>query len=330
MGNLADTDDSRIQDRIPFALTSNVGVVGQSNGGNLALTAFSRFGDEIASLAWFATWESPIGDQAVMVELGGRTSPLNPYYVPGTCTVTSCPWPGLAEALRFDPAVPFQLTDSATGESFDLTGRFYLDEDGDGTKGPNELGLKPMSGPGEVVNGKYLPKAYASSELAEAIESKTAALFPAGPPAWLANRTEVDAYWSERDGSLVIDQAHALLPDVLVMSLATEKDHVQIQPDYPHVRSHVQGWTDAGHGFVRLNPDAVYLAAATGIDAGSFPDNDVGAPIPYPGIESMVTPETVGGVPIDPFVIPAAIAELSDRVHEEELSPNLGDVLVDH
>lgn len=42
----------------------------------------------------------------------------------------------------------------------------------------------------------------------------------------------------------------------------------------------------------------------------------------------MVEPETVADAQIDPSVMPAAIAELSDRAHEGNISTNLSGVLV--
>jgi hypothetical protein len=97
-GELADMSGALITDQIPFALTDQVGILGGSNGGNLALATLAEHGAALSSVQWFAAWESPIGDQYAAIDLNN-----NPFYTPGTCTATTCPTPGLADALFWMP-----------------------------------------------------------------------------------------------------------------------------------------------------------------------------------------------------------------------------------
>ena len=97
-GELADMSGSLITDQIPFALTDQVGILGGSNGGNLALATLAEHGAALSSVRWLVAWESPIGDQYAAIELND-----NPFYTPGTCTATTCPTPGLADTLFWMP-----------------------------------------------------------------------------------------------------------------------------------------------------------------------------------------------------------------------------------
>ena len=46
--------------------------------------AMALHGQEFADLAWYASMESPYGEGAANVELGGRDSGMNPAYNPKT------------------------------------------------------------------------------------------------------------------------------------------------------------------------------------------------------------------------------------------------------
>ncbi len=109
--------------------------------------------------------------------------------------------------------------------------------------------------------------------------------------------------------------------------VGSQTDHGQSQPDYPHARSHMQAWLDEGHGFVRLNADAVYLALLSGKDADEFPDNDANTVPPYPNTANWMVPEKVAGTQVDVWAIPAALLELIDRTHTQNTEVNLSAVL---
>ncbi|MFQ5492336.1 MAG: hypothetical protein ACE5GE_16620 [Phycisphaerae bacterium] len=320
LGRLADTDGKSITDHVSFAKVDNVGVVGLSNGGNLVLTTLAAHGSELDSLGWLVTWESPIGDQYVTVELGSGTT-LNPYYTPGTSTTTAAPWPGMGDALAFDATQTVELEDPATRLATTVTGALFLDQDGDGSLDAGEFPFSPVGGPGTTVGSRHLPKGYTSVELAELVADNAERLFPEGMPVWLADLDEVKSYWADRDGSLAIGIVTKALPELSLLALATEQDHVQSQPDHPHVRSLVNGWLEAGGGWVRLNPDAGYLAELTGEPASQFPDTVPNVSIPYPGIEAMVMPETVNEVTINStIIVTAAMMEMADRAEGVFLS----------
>jgi hypothetical protein len=162
-----------------------------------------------------------------------------------------------------------------------------------------------------------------SVELAQLIADQGAALYGPNAPSWLASLTEAKSYWGPRDGSLTFAEVHQRHPQLLVLVVASAVDHVQGQPDHPHVRGQLEGWLGAGQPFVRLNPDRAYLAAICDAEPSSLPDNDAGSNAPYPGIEPWLEPEANPELP----AMDAAVAELADRHQQQELAANLDAVL---
>ena len=313
-GELADTSGELITDRVPFALTDQVGILGGSNGGNLALVTLAEHGVTLSSVRWFAAWESPIGDQYAAIDLNG-----NPFYMPGTCTATTCPTPGLANALSWLPLATTSSVNFDMG-NWNFSGAVAV-ESADGTL------LKVFDKfPAAVTGDAMGVKLYPSVELGEALRDAAMTVFPplGNPPPWLViDETEIAEYWNYRDGAIRIPEVHAVLPDLLVIHVGTVVDHVQTQPDYPHAASHVQAWLDVGHDFVRVNADAEYLSALSGLPAALFPDNDANQPVTYPGSDDLMLAEKYGGMPVGVFANLAAMLELADRVHEEITDTNL-------
>ena len=316
---LTDTDGRTLKERLPFAWNENLGIVGGSNGGNLALATLAEEATNLPSIAWFITWESPIGDQYQACELNGNT-----FYVPGTCTATSCPWDGMEAQLLYDPAgtTVFQDWD---GTQQSLDGVVFLDADASGGFESGELVFGFV--PGERVGVE--PAVVFSQELADLIAADPGAVFGAStPPLWLADQPATEDFWALRDGSLRLAEAHAAFPDLMVIHINTQQDHGQTQPDFPHARSHVQGWIDASHTFVRLNPDAAYMAYVSGQDASHFPDNDANEPVPWPDTIDLMIPTEVEGQPASVWTEPAAVLELAERFWMENTETNLDDLIV--
>jgi len=303
-------DGSRITDHLPYALTDEVGLIGSSNGGNAALAALGSHGDELLGVRWFSAWESPIGDQFAAVDLNN-----NPYYVPGTCGATSCPTPGLAEGLSWDPTGETRLVT----DSFVLkTGRLVLA----GAEGPN--GLFTRLSAGYDANG--IVRAYPSQELGEQIRLVEGTLFGSAAPDWLeTNANALADYWLHRDGALHIQTISEQMPNLLVMHLQNSQDHVQSQPDHPHAMAHLQGWHEASHGWWRLNPDAAYMSALVANAAAhkNLPDNDANTLLQYPNGVEQTVPKNLGQ-----NLSLASVLELCDRTHLNNTEPNLNGVLV--
>lgn len=315
-GDLADDEGLTITDRLFYALTDEVGVVGGSNGGNLVITTLARHGDELQSIRWFIAWESPIGDQYINTELNG-----NPYYAPGTCDATSCPWPDLVSHLAWDSTAETRAITWSAAEIPPAPGRLVLEPENESDPATGLFSVF-SAGPGDSPDRPHL---YPSIELAAAARLNQPTLWPTGVPPWLViDEAESMAFWEQRDGSLSIPPAHTHLPDLLVFHLGSVTDHAQDQPDYPHARSHVQGWMDVGHSFVRINPDAVYMALATGEDVSQFPDNPANSELPSwaDTVTMMVSDGFENGLML------GGLLEAFDRIHYGVTDANLDAVLL--
>ena len=103
-----DDDGCTLADRVP-AIDEHVVLVGESNGGNLAVAALAALDVEASALV---TWETPAGPQFILNELVLPES--------GACTI--------------DPVLACEVDLSALA----WDGRPWLDRDGDGAVGDDE------------------------------------------------------------------------------------------------------------------------------------------------------------------------------------------------
>lgn len=315
-GELADLDGQRLTDRVPFA-ADNLGLLAISHGGNLALTTLAAHDTPVD---WLVAEESPVGDQFVVVELGGVGGPLNPFYEPGSCETATCPLPDLPARLEWDPDVTAPMTDPSTGGIVEQVGQLYVDLDGDGSLGEADLWLRGVPGPGP--DGLRIPKAYLSTELVAGVGAEASRLF-ADWPRWLGTPAETTDFWLDRDGSFAFEGVYDRHPELLIIAVASDMDHVQGQPDHPHIRSQLMGAHDAGLWY-RLNPDAAYLAAVTDEPEDVFPDNAANHVPPYPGIAAWLLPDRFDG-----RAAAAAVLELADRTDAGVRAGDLDAVLHD-
>ena len=322
-GQKADEDGKLLTQRLPFALPSVVGAAGLSHGGNALLKTVEKHQQARSVLSWMMTWESPLGAQYINVELGRVGDTLNPFYTPGTCTLTSCPWPDMETQLLFDVSVQSVIRDPANGATVAIQGVLCLDADEDGICVPEEFTFPGLGGPGLSPTQ---PKLYHSPALTQLLVTHAATVFGSnGWPAWLADLNESTTFWDDRDASSSIQVLKDLDPAIPYIIGASVEDHVQGQPDHPHVRLPLQTLVDASYPFVRLNPDAVYVAGLLELQPEDIPENDANTGVEWPGTEEHLIPEQVEVANVCTL---AAELELSDRVYKNDWSANLTSPLV--
>ena len=308
-GELRDRDGCLISERLPYAITQ-VGLVGSSNGGNTAVVALGLFGDQMA-VDWYVGWENPAGVQFVTVDLGSRRQP-NPTYVPGSCRLT----PEGAKCdvdytqLRWDP----QARSRGRGPQR-TRGVLYHDLNGNGRYDPSDYPLGAYTG---TFGGKE-KRVYSTSALEAAVERHLLEPWPED----VATLEEARSFWAIRDMSRYYDEAIEMLPELRVIVIGSIQDHVQGTPDHPHIVLQYQGWQEAGIEWVRLNPDAAYVAAVMG-GAAQAVDNDANITVNYENILKLLEPEAIP----DEVARAAAVLELSDRVYRGNWQPNLEQPLV--
>jgi hypothetical protein len=131
---------------------------------------------------------------------------------------------------------------------------------------------------------------------------------------------EAVEFWRYRDATGLLGDAIRKVPNVTVIVVAGETDHVQIAPDHPHIRAQVNAFQKAGARFIRLNPDRAYVEWLLDRKVPGVPDNDAGRQYTPKTIGPALCPD--GAVPKQ-LLSPAAICELADRVQAGNFEPNL-------
>ncbi len=140
----------------------------------------------------------------------------------------------------------------------------------------------------------------------------------------IATLKESEGFYEERDGSLYIPQVAELYPNLLVMVCATEVDHLQSQPDHPHIALQYNAWLSSKVRWLRLNADPSYVAQASGLNKGNFKNNPPKSPIDASEIATFLEPE---GMTPDYAYVEACISELADRKRMKYLRGAMNDVL---
>jgi hypothetical protein len=329
-GRIADKDGRRMNELCGSVnvLTNNCGLIGSSHGGNACGMAMALHGQEFADLAWYASMESPYGEGAVNVELGGRESGMNPAYNPktGRLDLSRLAWspdlsPGLFGKQMLIP----------TGS---LKGAFFFDLDGDGNySAQSDFPANCIVGDsGNGVKAWYSPRVLAEADRRRLVGN--------GRPSHLPSLAESREFWSYRDAAPGIPDAVRNCTSLAVIVYANERDHVQAAPDHGHILVQVEGFRQAKARFVRLNPDRSYveqlvahgpgpgrglLADPARREAGRppFPDNPAGQAFDRGNIISALEPArfSLG------LYMQAAACELADRTQANQWAANLDRVL---
>lgn len=317
-GRTTDQAGRRIQEvagRVPV-LTNHVGLVGSSHGGNTCGLVMALHGEEFPELAWYASMESPYGEGAANVELGGFDGRLNPAYDPKTGALD---WSRLAWLPELSPGLRRRPMPADTRP---LKGALFFDLDGDGRFSPeDDFPVNCLVGDaGRGVKAWYSPRILAAAE-----ERR---LLPATRPAHVPSLAEAREFWRYRDATPSLPEAVRKCPKLAVIVYANERDHVQADPVHTHILEQVEGFRKAGARFVRLNPDRAYVEwrlrdAPGGRRQARFPDNPAGQVWTRANITEGLEPSAF---PVALYM-QAAVCELADRTHADNWSPDLDAVL---
>lgn len=316
LGKIADNRGRKIQDLVGRVrvLTTNVGLVGLSHGGNACGAVMGLYGQDFPKLRWYVSWESPYGEGAVGAELGLRRGRLNPAYDPktGTLDLSKLAF-GAAMLLR-----PIGRVPKTGAGSTPLRGGLFFDMDGNGRfDDGTDFGLTPPVS--DVGKG---PRAWYSLRLVRHATKR--GLFGEKPPAHIPTLAEAEAFWQTNDATGLVLQAVRKLPHLAVLVVARHTDHVQIAPDHPHISTQINAYQSAGTRLVRLNPDRAYAEWLLGKTDPALPDNDAGTQYGPKTIRRALCPdESAPGQ----LLTAAGVSELADRVQAGNFRPNLDAVL---
>ena len=241
-------------------LTNEVGLYAFSDAGIAAINVFSLYGDVLPGVQYYVGRENPTVDTLSCLEAGymddNGQPVMNPFYnYPAsyssaaiTLTYTNVLW---------DPT----YQDEHTG----AVGRAYLDLDGNGTVSANDYLLSWRV---PVILGKR----YYSVALTQALLDN-GVLTLSTWPADLATPEEAARDWPSRQSTGSFAGLRTMMPDLKVMLVFAQVDHVQVAQDKPHIHQAFQGLRFEAGLWVRLNPDRAYVQAFLPAAGMNFPDN---------------------------------------------------------
>lgn len=269
-GEIDDDDGCHLSDRSPAALTENVVLVGLSNGGNLAAATLADSTLDLPPIIGWVPWETPAGAQFVNLEHRNDDR----LYSPGTCIFESS-----------GVVCPYDVTTLAAGPD-----GYCFDLDSAGTCDEADI----------AVTGRLHPDTNLQ------LVSPTLALLAQNAgidAANVADLATVTNFWAERDASALAATAIALHPDLAIILLASEIDHVlDGLGDHPHVFGLGEALQNAGARWTRLNPGVEW--------SGHTDENEVNAPLRLSAASAWLTPEVGAALEAE---LSAAVREISDR-----------------
>jgi len=301
-------------------MSSNIGLVGWSNGGNTNICVAGKYGEDISGLTWILNWESPVGDGMPQAEAGAKSesnlrpfnSGVNPAYDPASGT-----WD--FSKLAYESQIQIPIINNTEQH---VTGGLYIDENENGAVDPgSDFIFYPLV---FNINGTY--KSFYSERVRQAAASLQ--VLPLNSPEHFSTVQETQEFWSWRNGEYWIDSTIQKNPDLMFMIVASDTDHVQISPDHPPVIIQYEAFIDAGCRLVRLNPDRSYVEDYLDHSYPGAVDNEAFVELDRNNMDSRVEP---GNSSSDHFnrvtVAAAGVCELADRTYYDNTDTQLNNIL---
>jgi hypothetical protein len=296
------------------AATNNVGLVGYSFGGNLAILATARHGERFPGLKWYASWETPVLGP---VDTGtGTELQWNRFYDPNTGKIDF-------DRLKYSPEMPIWVWpfQGLSRKPDWPRGGLYLDGDGDGVfNRERDYAFWVDVDPGPPLKAFYSP-----ATTRKAVELN---VFGGKWPAHIATLDEVEERARRDDALRHIRVAVKKFPRLAVLVFETELVHIAQPADHPNALAEVNAWLDAGARWVRLNPDVHYIEAMMGRKPSRAVQSPAGRRLDRGVIRGLVEPEDKDGGPTDNQGMNAVACELADRTYRKNWTPVLNRILV--
>jgi hypothetical protein len=293
-------------------ITSEVGVYAFGDAGVVAINAFAKYGDAMSGVQYYVGRENPTDATLACLEAGyiddsGQVV-SNPFYNYPASYSSSAINLTYTNA-RWDPA----YTDESTG----MVGTAYLDLDGSGSISAGDYVMSPHA---PVMFGKR----YYSVALTQALVDN-GALTLSGWPAEMATPEETARDWPSRQNTGSYVGLSSMMPDLKVMLVFAQQDHIQAAADKPHIHQAYQGFRFEAGLWVRLNPDRAYVQSLMPAAGDDFPDNPADTqPEDWTQIGKYAYPGEGSASRLVPLV---AVAEMADRAHFGRWDENLGQTL---
>jgi hypothetical protein len=330
-GRLADIHGRKISQLIPVKISgTDIGIIGWSNGGNIALVTMAKYAANLSWLRWAAFYECPIGSMFNPPNLGSVNDLLlNRHYRQGSAATGKCILD--FKNLAWEADTKRNFGEHKTRGEPEIPGVLYYDENRNGKWDESieyafnyamDLGLSKQIYPPDVIRGILQKELFVQwvQPDSEAEKPQTGILKffggdgkkakPKAPlvkklnwPNNVATLEESEAYFKERDGSLYMPEVRRKYPNLLITIFGSEIDHF------------------------RLNPEAVYVSQLADINFRNFVNNKPNTSIDSSVIEEALEPE--GLIP-DFLYMDSTVAELADRTRLKKLDSPLAEVLVNY
>ncbi|MBX9690498.1 MAG: hypothetical protein K2X27_27530 [Candidatus Obscuribacterales bacterium] len=322
-GEITDSQNKKISELLPFHVDNkSIGAVGWSNGGNTLLVTLGKFASELPFVNWIVFYESPVGNMFFPPSLGGANDMIpNKYYRQGTAATGQVVVD--FRKLKYDKnASKFPGSHKKLDEP-EIPGLAFFDDNGNGVWEESrefalpystDIGVDKQIYPPSVTKAllalpDFQPKVVKIPPGLTALERKR--LKGEAPKIPFVSYEESIAYFRERDGSLYIKDLIAQHPTLAFTIFSSHLDHLQRQPDHPHIAMLYNTLLENKPKFVRLNPSSVYVGAVSYMKPSTFRENRPNSSLNADAIDLHLEPE--GLVP-DYVYMEAAVAELADRV----------------
>jgi hypothetical protein len=319
-GKLKNSENKLISDVVPVKLaTGNVGIIGWSNGGNDAIITLSQYVQELPFVSWLAFYESPLGSIFYPAALGSSFDMIqNRHYRQGSAATGHV----LIDfrKLCYQPTGSLNPGQHKKLGQAEIPGVLFFDENG------NKKWEEEIEFALPYVTAVGIDKQIYPPMVLEA--AKKLGLFGTTPKDWpktVATMAQADKYFQQRDGSLYVADLAKARPDLLICVFGSVLDHMQRQPDHPHITLNYNGWLANRMRFVRLNPDPVYVGYIAQMHKGNFVDNKPNESVDASTMIDFLEPE--GLVP-DYLYMDAAACELADRKRSKNLAVVLEEPLL--
>jgi len=306
-GQLRDGNGHTIDEVLPFpVLTTNVGLLGLSFGGNASTAVLARYGAQLPSVHYFIGWENPTNAQIATGE-------------PGPGGAVTCP--NNVRPQRGDLHNPFFTAYGATALRFDYSKarsdgqRLFFDGNNnnrvDTTPTANGCQTADTNNDNRLSDTEDFPIngilagniRYFSPQITQAAAANTPTW-----PATFANPAQSEAFWKEREAVRFYDAFPESKPSLRVMLLASVRDHVQTSPGHHHIRQAFEGFL-RNNIWVTINPTRESLAElqASLATRTDIPENEPNTTPNWPRPESFAYPENIS----DSLVWAAAAREMA-------------------
>ena len=307
-GQITDSDGYSLADRAMISVNqTNVGLYAFSHPGIAMTNVLAKHGDTLGNLGWIVGRENPTVDTISSMEIG--------Y------------WNGKNEATH-NPLYSYPESYSPTELSLNYSlikwNATWNEDGGDPGRPYWDLNENDILDYSDHVLSYQVPTFYGKRTYSMAMTQALLDSGTADPWPNDVNTVEtVNKIWPERMTVNNYPEIKNNLPDLKVMLLFSDSDHVQVANDSPHIH---QAWDGFHHGaslWVRLNPDAEYsshfgVVEGTEHDANTSPSNWSNA---YQwGHSSNYTIRTF------PLI---AISEMADRQHFGNWNNDLETYLLD-